>query len=114
MARFLIDANLPRRLAIWASAEFEYVTDIDPAMSDRNIWDYAKPRNLTVVTKDADFTDLALLRPGEVRVIHFRIGNMKSEAFEEFLERSWDIICAHNADHQIVTVFEDHVDCISE
>ncbi len=113
MGRFLIDANLPRWMSVWSGADFEYVVDIDPSLSDRKIWDYAKPRSLTIVTKDADFTDRALLSPGDVNVIHFRTGNMKIKSFEEFLQITWDIICAYNADHQIVTVFEDHIDCIS-
>lgn len=111
MQRFLIDANLPRRLTLWAVENFQYVADIDPTLSDRSVWDYAKIHNLTIVTKDADFTDRALVRPGEVRVIHFRTGNMPFKAFEKFVEQNWSSIIKLSATHQIVTVYEDCIDC---
>ena len=52
MARFLIDANLPQRLALWHSDEFEQVTDHDDAWPDSEVWNYARAHNLTIVTKE--------------------------------------------------------------
>ena len=62
--RFLIDAQLPIRLARW----FERARDLKPAMSrrsrsnnasDREIWRYAAESSAVIVSKDADFAQLA-------------------------------------------------------
>jgi predicted nuclease of predicted toxin-antitoxin system len=53
MARYLIDANLPRYAGVWASGDCEFVLDIDPALKDIDIWRYAGAHGLTLVSKDA-------------------------------------------------------------
>ena len=53
MARYLIDANLPRYAGVWAGGDCEFVVDIDPALGDIGIWYYASVHGLTIVSKDA-------------------------------------------------------------
>ena len=114
MPRYLIDANLPRRLSHWHGDDFEFVADSDPSLSDQKIWDYAAANNLTVVTKDADFKVRVFVSRGAgPHVIHFRLGNMKIGSLHKFLSANWQSICARSASHQLVTVYEDHVDCIT-
>lgn len=114
MTRYLIDANLPRKLSHWHGDEFEFVADIDSFWSDQKIWDYAAANALTIVTKDADFKVRVFVSRGVgPRVIHFRLGNMKIRSLHEFLSANWKSICVRSADHQLVTVYEDHVDCIT-
>lgn len=57
MAKFLIDANLPYRFSLWQGDNFEHVYDIGDDLPDTAIWQYAKTNNLTILTKDADFSD---------------------------------------------------------
>ncbi|MFM2004921.1 MAG: hypothetical protein RLZZ09_576, partial [Pseudomonadota bacterium] len=57
MARFLIDANLPRKLSIWNCSDFEWVVDQDAAWTDSKVWEYARRQDLIIVSKDADFSD---------------------------------------------------------
>jgi predicted nuclease of predicted toxin-antitoxin system len=113
MAKYLIDINLPRKLSLWHSDDFEFVADIDATLSDQRIWDYAMAGNLTIVTKDADFTARVFVNARGPHVIHLRVGNMKIRAFHQFLSSNWKLICALSLRHQLVTVFEDHVDCIT-
>jgi predicted nuclease of predicted toxin-antitoxin system len=113
MTRYLIDVNLPRKLAHWNGDEYVFVTDIDPFWSDQKIWDYAAANALTIVTKDADFTARVFVNQSGPRVIHFRLGNMKIRPFHKFLGENWHAIRALSTKHQLVTVFEDHVDCIT-
>ena len=113
MARYLIDVNLPRKLSHRNGDKFEFVADIDPFWSDQKIWDYAAANALTIVTKDADFTVRVFVNRGGPRVIHFRVGNMKFRPFHNFLSENWRSICLLSANHQLVTVFEGHVDCIT-
>lgn len=112
-AKYLIDVNLPRKLAVWNSDEFEFVADRDATWSDQKIWDYATAKRLTIVTKDADFTVRVFMKLEGPHVIHMRVGNMKIRALYEFLSLNWPSICALSAHHQLITVFEDHVDCVT-
>jgi len=56
MTRYLIDANLPSKIDLWRSPEFEFVNQINEGWTDSEIWDYAKKSDLTIVTKDSDFS----------------------------------------------------------
>lgn len=58
MSKYLIDVNLPRRIAVWSGNDFEFVTDINDEWTDSQIWEYGKLKDLTIVTKDADFSHL--------------------------------------------------------
>jgi predicted nuclease of predicted toxin-antitoxin system len=101
-------------LSHWKGDDFEFVVDIDPSWSDKKIWDYAAANTLTIVTKDADFKVRVFVNQGAgPHVIHFRLGNMKIRSLHEFLAANWKSICTRSADHQLVTVYEDHVDCIT-
>ena len=41
MARFLIDANLPYRFALWHGEDYLHVYDLGDDMPDAAIWQYA-------------------------------------------------------------------------
>ena len=41
MARYLIDANLPRWFSLWAGGDCDFVHDLGAGWSDTQIWDYA-------------------------------------------------------------------------
>ncbi|NVO83627.1 DUF5615 family PIN-like protein [Hymenobacter terrestris] len=53
MGKYLIDANLPHRFAIWHTPDYEPVPD--PAWSDEQVWQHAALNKLTVITKDVDY-----------------------------------------------------------
>ncbi len=61
MARYLIDANLPRRFSLWSGGDCELVHDLGADWSDTRIWNHAAAHALTIVSKDADFSDRVLL-----------------------------------------------------
>ncbi len=111
MPAFLIDANLPRYLSIWNSADFVFVVDLHPEMPDQEIWHFARQNALTIVTKDADFSARVMLEPNGPHVIHMRLGNMKIRDLHGFLSRNWAGICEQSRAHQLVEVFDDHMDC---
>ena len=110
MARYLIDANLPRHLTAWNGEKCEFVADIDPSLSDEDIWTYAAGHGL--VSKDADFADRVLLSTSGPSVIHLKIGNMKFRELDEFLARVWEDICALNAQYRLIQVFVDRIEAI--
>jgi predicted nuclease of predicted toxin-antitoxin system len=112
MARYLIDANLPRHLTVWNSEICELVADIDPSLPDKDIWAYASDRGLVIVSKDADFADRVLLSTSGPSVIHLKIGNMKFRELDEFLVRIWGDICTLSAQYRLIQVFADRIEAI--
>ncbi len=88
----LVDNQLPIALARYLSANgwtCAHVQDVDLAMSDdRAIWQYAKERNLTIITKDEDFQAL-VNRQGSIppQVVWVRLGNCRKATLLEAFAR---------------------------
>ncbi len=112
MKRFLIDANLPRGIAVWQSEKFWFVVDIDAEWSDSDIWEYARKNDHTIVTKDADFSNRILVSRPPPRIIHIRVGNMRLLEFEKFINANWKAIKAASANHKLVNVYLDRIESI--
>jgi predicted nuclease of predicted toxin-antitoxin system len=112
MAKYLIDVNLPRYFSLWSGSEYEFVTDINDELKDSQIWLYAKEANLTIVTKDADFSDLVLLNNPPPRVIHVKIGNMKMGDFHQKISKIWDEVIELSNQYKLVCVYKDRIECI--
>ncbi len=112
MVKFLIDANLPLYLSTWNTPEFIHQKRINDEWSDSKIWSYALENNLTIVTKDIDFSNRILLRQPTPKVIHIRYGNLKSKLFFENINKSWQKILELNADHKLVNVYLDKLEAL--
>lgn len=113
MSKYLIDANLPRRVAVWVGNDFEFVADIDDEWTDSQIWEYGKLNHLTIVTKDADFSHRIILAQPPPRVIHIKIGNMRLRELRAFLDLVWDSACAVSREYKLVNVFRDRVEGVA-
>lgn len=113
LALYLIDANLPRRFALWDGPDFDLAASHDDAWPDSRVWDYARQHGLTIVTKDADFSDRMMLSEPPPRVIHLRIGNMRLAQLREFLLQAWPQISELSSCHKLVLVHSDAIECIS-
>ena len=59
MTKYLFDENLPAKIKL--GIDFIHVENLGRGTSDKNLWDYAKKENLTIVTKDADFSERILI-----------------------------------------------------
>ncbi|MDZ4791333.1 MAG: DUF5615 family PIN-like protein [Hyphomicrobiales bacterium] len=112
MAKYLIDANLPRYFHIWSDDEYEFVFDKNPAWIDGDVWNYAVAQGLTIVTKDADFSDRRLSTESGPRIIHIRTGNMRMRDFHSFLSVIWPETCQLSTSFQLVYVYRDRIECI--
>lgn len=77
MVNYLIDINQPYHFSFWNHENYTHQRDLGATASDGEIWAYAQAGNLTIVTKDRDYSDRMLLTTPPPRVIHLRIGNMK-------------------------------------
>jgi predicted nuclease of predicted toxin-antitoxin system len=109
MARYLVDANLPRRLALWQGPDFDWVADHDDTWPDSKVWEYARQRDLIIVTKDADFSDRAMLSSPPPRIVHLRVGNMRLGALREFLIRVWPLVAEKAPSHKLLVVHRDSI-----
>ncbi len=76
--------------------------------SDTDLWYFARREGFTIVTKDEDIVDLAILRGAPPKVIWVRIGNSTTSAVEALLRRNVEAIEAFaiNEDSVILELFE--------
>ncbi len=79
--KYLIDVNLPYYFSLWNTNQFVHVHDINDEWSDGKIWNYAKEHNLSIITKDSDFSNKILFAQPPPKVIHIRFGNLKMNSF---------------------------------
>ncbi len=82
----LFDHNLSPRLVQRLADVFPLATHVALVgladAPDAVVWAYAGNNALTIVTKDSDFTDIAVLRGVPPKVIWLRIGNCTTLAVE--------------------------------
>jgi predicted nuclease of predicted toxin-antitoxin system len=94
--KLLFDEHLSRKLV-------NRLADVYPLAShivfhelehteDSVIWSFAATEGYTIVTKDADFNDLAALHGSPPRVIWLNVGNCTTTAVEEILRRNFSVI----------------------
>mgnify|MGYP001560232799 CR=1 FL=1 len=80
--KLLLDQNLSRRLLPDLVQSFPGSAQVQHAglerTGDADIWAYAKQHGFTIVTKDADFVELALLRGYPPKVIWLNCGNVSN------------------------------------
>ena len=67
------------------TAHLENLTDIE-------IWLYAKQNGYTIVTFDADFYELNLLKGHPPKIIWLRTGNTSTDNLVKLLEENYEII----------------------
>lgn len=77
MPKFLVDVNLPYFFSLWKNEDFIHQFDINDAWPDNKIWSYAKEHQLTIITKDSDFSNKILFHTPPPKVIHVRFGKLK-------------------------------------
>ena len=113
MALFLIDVNLPYKVPSWKGRNFIHVLDLNPKMSDNAIWEYGQKNNLTIISKDADFSNRIMLFQPPPKVIHLKIGNMKLVDFIAFIDAVWADTCLLNQTNKLVNVFKDRIEAVN-
>jgi predicted nuclease of predicted toxin-antitoxin system len=87
--KLLFDHNLSPRLVarladVFPGASHVSLVGLDRA-SDLEVWNYAAASDCVLVTRDADFDDLSLLRGVPPKVIWLRIGNCTTHQVETVL-----------------------------
>jgi len=109
MPRYLVDVNLPHKFSLWNGEDFIHQVDLGTDWSDSRIWNYAKSRKMTIITKDADFSNRIILSKPPPRVIHIKTGNMKLSDLFSFLSSHWNDILHLSDHHKLVNVYRDEI-----
>lgn len=113
MPKYLISTNLPYYFSLWDSPDFIHQNDIDGEWTDEQIWKYATKNNMTIITKDSDFSNKIVFRKPPPKIIHIRFGNMKMKEFHRLINKYWiDIKLASNK-NKLVNVFKDRIESIT-
>lgn len=69
--KYLIDVNLPYYFSIWNKPEYIHQKDLGDDWRDEQIWSYAKENNLTIVSKDSDFSNRMMLKEPPLKSFTF-------------------------------------------
>lgn len=113
MRKYLIDVNLPYHCSLWNNPEFIHQKDLGDEWLDSQIWNYAFDNQLTIITRDADFSIRISASEPPPRVIHFRLGNVRASQFFELLYKNWQNIAVLSDEHKLVTVYRDRLEVLS-
>jgi predicted nuclease of predicted toxin-antitoxin system len=113
MPKYLIDVNLPYYFSIWNTSDYIHQRDIDDSWTDEQIWDYAKVNNLTIITKDSDFSHKIIFKQPPPKVIHIKIGNMKLKDFLNTLSLIWENVLKLSENYKLVNVFIDYLEGVN-
>jgi predicted nuclease of predicted toxin-antitoxin system len=100
--KLLFDQNLSPRLVktladLYPESHHVHLLKLDEA-DDRKLWEFAKEHGYCIVTKDADFSDLALLLGQPPKVLWIRRGNCKTSDIETLLRQHYRDVAALGED----------------
>jgi predicted nuclease of predicted toxin-antitoxin system len=112
MKGFLFDENLPARLRFSPKLPVISASIIATQASDSQIWDFARERELVIVSKDADFSDRIITRTPPPWVVHLRFGNLRRNEFHSLLARIWPQVEVLLKTHKLVNVYFDRLEGI--
>jgi len=100
--RFLVDVNLPKKFRFFNDSKFVHVVDIDPHMSDNDIWKYAIKHQFVILTKDTDFYLKFVTEKDPPRVVYFQIGNTTLNTLHDYFEQNWAEILKLLEDYRFI------------
>lgn len=86
--------------------------DLGETWTDTQIWEYARERDMIIVSKDTDFSDRMMVSSPPPRIIHIRCGNMMMRDFHGLMTRLWPKTIALSEDNRLVRVYQDRIETI--
>ena len=104
MPRFLIDVNLPYRFALWSGNDCSHLRDLGETWTDTRILEYARERDMVIVSKDTDFSDRIMVS-SPPRVVHIRFGNCRMRDFHSLMTRLWPQVIALSTHNRLVRAY---------
>lgn len=102
--KFLFDQNISHRILSYLPTIFPQSTTIKQQQlinaSDKEIWEYAKLNDYTIVTQDSDFNYINSLYGFPPKIIWLRSGNMSTLAIAHILSEHLEEIKKFAQDNQ--------------
>ena len=102
--RLLFDQNISHKVLAMLPEQYQGSTSVKLEglwdNSDREIWEFARKNNYTIVTQDSDFNDLNLLLGFPPKIIWVRCGNLITKDFANVLSNHIDEIFHFLEDNQ--------------
>lgn len=100
--KLLFDHHLSRKLVTrlqdcFPDASHVVLHGLEQA-DDLVIWSFARAQRYTIVTKDADFNDVATLRGAPPKIIWLRVGNCTTTEVEQLIRTHAPLITQFIAD----------------
>lgn len=96
--KLLFDQNPSHRLigSLWdLFPGSTHVRDLGMSRADDHaIWDFAETGNFTIMSKDGDFHQLAMLRGAPPKVVWLRVGNAATDEVADLMRARFDAIDA--------------------
>jgi len=92
---FLVDVNLPKWFSFFNKEDFIHIVDINPRMTDKEIWDFAITNKKVILTKDTDFYSKSISADIKPKVVFFQLGNMTLAELHNYFELNWLTIRDH-------------------
>ncbi|MGB8398521.1 DUF5615 family PIN-like protein [Bradyrhizobium sp.] len=100
--KLLLDQNLSFKLCQSIADHFPESNHVGllglSEAGDRDVWDYAKAGDFTIVSQDVDFAEMAALLGPPPKVIWLRGGNQSTAAISTLLRRHAELIVAFGND----------------
>jgi predicted nuclease of predicted toxin-antitoxin system len=113
MVKFLVDVNLPKHFHYFNANNFYHVVDINPKMSDKEIWDYAIENKYVILTKDTDFYTRFITSTKSPRIIYFKLGNQTLKELHDFFKINWSYILSLLDNSRFIVVTESAIEIIN-
>ncbi len=96
MKLLFFDAMLSARLVNYLANVFPGASPVElvglDRATDREVWEYARNHDFIVVTKDEDFSEMALVLGAPPQVVWIRRGNCSTREIEKLLRQSYNAI----------------------
>ena len=111
---FLIDANLPRRLAtifLERGHQATHTTELPDgnATVDTALLDYSDEHNCVIATKDSDFSVSFWLKNRPHKLLLISTGNIRNAELETLLITNFDALITGLTDSRFVELTREHV-----
>lgn len=112
MKGYLFDQNLPVQIRFSPKLPIFHSTAIGPNPTDSQVWEFARDRELVIVSKDADFSQRIRSNTPPPWIVHLRFGNLRKRDFHDILARMWPKIETMLNSHKLVNVYQDRIEGI--
>lgn len=113
MLKFLVDVNLPKHFHYFNEPHFVHIVDINPKMSDEEIWNYALENDFVIITKDTDFYTRFITSLKTPKLVYLKLGNQTLKEMHDFFKANWPNILSLLESSRFIIVTKSAIEYIN-